>query len=334
MIKDAHRTLVPCHYLSMSWKRIRENNDNNNRLVSQAFDFLVLATKEDWFRGATRWTRYRQPTCLFNLGCWRSSNSRVIPALCLSVPIARTAMSGRNSNISFRVCSRLSNFCVSVLKQKQIESRRMVIIILVPLSMPRPAARPVAHQIKKGWKRGRITGKESVNTCDLSKLFIVWRLPWVKGRFRLHQHETGYFWYRIFCSPDSCARGPQPLETAKIRPADSLVSCGKEGQNLSGLKNIWILVDAFTLVSLRNKTAERRGRQNACACQTWQGYYLRVSSWSSPKGLVKKDRGGGGGGPEHLEMWLIKKTWPTPSLRHKNDWPTPKARLEIAWPTP
>ena len=162
--------------------------------------------------------------------------------------------------------------------------------------MPRPAARPFAHQTKKGWKRGRITGKESLNTCDLSKLFIVWRLPWVKGRFRLHQHETGYFWYRIFCSPDSCARGPQPLETAKIRPADSLVSCGKEGQNLSGLKNIWILVDAFTLVSLRNKTAERRGRQNACACQTWQGYYLRVSSWSSPKGLVKKYRGGGGVG--------------------------------------
>ena len=37
---------------------------------------------------------------------------------------------------------------------------------------------------------------------------------------------------------------------------------------------------------------------------------------------------------EHLEMWLIKNTWPTPSLRHKNDWPTPKARLEVAWPTP
>ena len=27
--------------------------------------------------------------------------------------------------------------------------------------------------------------------------------------------------------------------------------------------------------------AERRGRQNACAWQTWQGYYLRVISWSS-----------------------------------------------------
>ena len=26
------------------------------------------------------------------------------------------------------------------------------------------------------------------------------------------------------------------------------------------------------------------------------------------KGLVKKYRGGGGGGPEHLEMWLIKNT--------------------------
>ena len=51
-------------------------------------------------------------------------------------------------------------------------------------------------------------------------------------------------------------------------------------------------------------------------------------------GTGKKVWGGGGGGPEHLERWLIKNTWPTSSLRHKNDWPTPKARLEIVWPTP
>ena len=70
----------------------------------------------------------------------------------------------------------------------------------------------------------------------------------------------------------------------------------------------------------------------------WPGIVLKLTTYiSSPlffkhfreiKGLVKKYRGGGGG-PEHLEMWLIKNTWPTPSLRHKNDWPTPKARLEI-----
>ena len=35
------------------------------------------------------------------------------------------------------------------------------------------------------------------------------------------------------------------------------------------------------LVSLRNRTAERRGRQNACVWQTWQDYYLRFLSWSS-----------------------------------------------------
>ena len=33
------------------------------------------------------------------------------------------------------------------------------------------------------------------------------------------------------------------------------------------------------LVSLRNKTAGRR-RQNTCVWQKWQGYYLRVLSWS------------------------------------------------------
>ena len=35
------------------------------------------------------------------------------------------------------------------------------------------------------------------------------------------------------------------------------------------------------LPSVRNRTAGRKGRQNACVWQTWQGYYLRVLSWSS-----------------------------------------------------
>ena len=45
-------------------------------------------------------------------------------------------------------------------------------------------------------------------------------------------------------------------------------------------------------MSLRNSTAERRGQQNACVWQTWQGYYLRFVSWSSLKlmfsGLFQK----------------------------------------------
>ena len=47
------------------------------------------------------------------------------------------------------------------------------------------------------------------------------------------------------------------------------------------------------LVSLRNRTAERRGRQNACAWRTWQGYNLRILSWSwltsMFSGLLQKD---------------------------------------------
>ena len=35
------------------------------------------------------------------------------------------------------------------------------------------------------------------------------------------------------------------------------------------------------IVSLRNGTAGRRGRQNVCVWQTWQGYNLHVMSWSS-----------------------------------------------------
>ena len=42
-------------------------------------------------------------------------------------------------------------------------------------------------------------------------------------------------------------------------------------------------VDCYrgSFVSLRNRTADRRGRQNACLWHTWQGHYLRVMSWSS-----------------------------------------------------
>ena len=36
-------------------------------------------------------------------------------------------------------------------------------------------------------------------------------------------------------------------------------------------------------MSLRNRTAGRRGRQNICVWQTWQGYYFRVLSSSSLK---------------------------------------------------
>ena len=49
----------------------------------------------------------------------------------------------------------------------------------------------------------------------------------------------------------------------------------------------------FWIVSLRNRTAGRRGRQNACAWRTWQGHYFRVLSWSSLtsmfSGLLQKN---------------------------------------------
>ena len=49
----------------------------------------------------------------------------------------------------------------------------------------------------------------------------------------------------------------------------------------------------WILVSLCNRMAERRGRQNTCVWQKWQGYYSCVLSWSSVKlmfsGLLQKD---------------------------------------------
>ena len=41
------------------------------------------------------------------------------------------------------------------------------------------------------------------------------------------------------------------------------------------------LCHCVTIVSLRNRTAERRGRQSAHVWQTWQGYYSCVLLWSS-----------------------------------------------------
>ena len=70
-----------------------------------------------------------------------------------------------------------------------------------------------------------------------------------------------------------------------------------------------------------------QSRRNSLECQN-QGKnnvelkgdptFPPLDTGSASKGLVKK-YGGGGGGPEDLKMWLIKNTWPTPSLLHKND---------------
>ena len=61
---------------------------------------------------------------------------------------------------------------------------------------------------------------------------------------------------------------------------------------------MWVSGPFLIEVSLRNRTAKRRGRQNACVWQTWQCYYVRVLSWSSLtlmfSGLLQKDLFKGG----------------------------------------
>ena len=53
-----------------------------------------------------------------------------------------------------------------------------------------------------------------------------------------------------------------------------------------------------------------------CTLLKDKAIHIRFSlrDWSKSMG-----GGGRGCGPEHLEIWLIKNTWLTPSLRHKND---------------
>ena len=52
-----------------------------------------------------------------------------------------------------------------------------------------------------------------------------------------------------------------------------------EGALSSGATRTSCGIDEI-VVSLRNRTAERRGRQIACAWRTWQGYNLRILLWS------------------------------------------------------
>ena len=65
----------------------------------------------------------------------------------------------------------------------------------------------------------------------------------------------------------------------------------KNAIEMSSNSNHW--PQFWTLVSLRNRTAGRRGRQIPCAWRTWQGQYLRVllrTSLSSMfSGLLQKD---------------------------------------------
>ena len=65
---------------------------------------------------------------------------------------------------------------------------------------------------------------------------------------------------------------------------------------VTGLLHAALRCNSFrfkTVVSLRNGTAGRRGRQIACAWRTWQGYNLGVLSWSwltsMFSGLLQKD---------------------------------------------
>ena len=75
---------------------------------------------------------------------------------------------------------------------------------------------------------------------------------------------------------------------------------------LRGYLIIFVFVDEFPV-------------GNVCNFFLMASISVRFEEYPS-KGLVKRYGGGGGEGwPDNLEMWLIKTTCPTPTLRHKND---------------
>ena len=76
--------------------------------------------------------------------------------------------------------------------------------------------------------------------------------------------------------------------------------------------NLLILLEVIAVIA-RLDTLEATVKQVNNKLRISNSEKLGVRDWSKSIG------GGGEGGPEHLEMWLIKNTLPTPSLRHKND---------------
>ena len=76
--------------------------------------------------------------------------------------------------------------------------------------------------------------------------------------------------------------GGKPSETEWIRTRERCHHYNQCTVFIETIIVVLIIITVFimiTLVSLRNRKAERRWRQNVCLWKTWKGYYLRVLSY-------------------------------------------------------
>ena len=97
----------------------------------------------------------------------------------------------------------------------------------------------------------------------------------------------------IKCKHHKWRRNVQVLESQISLITDSLASEALINEaSCTYYSETRLYEQVLKIGSLRNRTAERRGRQNAYVWQTWQAYYLCVLWWSSLKlmfsGLLPK----------------------------------------------
>ena len=166
----------------------------------------------------------------------------------------------------------------------------------------------------KSWElRDTIVDTESVLTCLYIANFIpVLKIEKIRAvfefiknlekKFIVNKSQATSTRMRIFLNPQLVLSGLKNFHVHtypywnRICPSTRILICSStqdSSENIGNRACVVVAVLNTVLVSLRNRTAERRGRQIACAWRTWQGYNLRVLSWSwltsMFSGLLQKD---------------------------------------------
>ena len=84
-------------------------------------------------------------------------------------------------------------------------------------------------------------------------------------RLRPRSHESGHFWNRIFCYPDSSVRGPRTLCSKKMRfrSADSLVSWERKVNIVCGKTRTLSVALSLACLEIRYEMRRRLDRERS-----------------------------------------------------------------------
>ena len=112
----------------------------------------------------------------------------------------------------------------------------------------------------------------SVSIIRVSKVFVKEELNVITG-------PIGKFYKMQFFLVHNFITQSVPWYASENFSATS--TCPMTEQELKFLLSRAYYICTWAIVSLCSRMAERRGRQNSCVRQTWQGYYFWILSWPS-----------------------------------------------------